>query len=110
MRGWREAIPWGLAVALGLAITWVDSRPGWDDTGLSAAAIFLATACLSLAWPSRAWAWPLAVGGWIPLWALLMTHNPGAALALIIAAIGAGAGYLARKWVDAVRRPPTTTP
>jgi len=93
-----------IALALGLLITWVDSRPTWDDTGISAGAILLVTAALGLAMPERAWLWALAVGGWIPLMGIFVTHNYGSILALVVAFIGAYLGALARKAFNAVVR------
>jgi hypothetical protein len=86
-----------LAVMLGLIIGWVDSRPTWDDTGVTAAAIFLVTASLGAAIPSRAWVWALAVGGCILILNIALNGNYGAILALIVAFIGAYAGAAVRK-------------
>ena len=86
-----------LALVLGLLITWVDSRPGWDDTGISAGMIFGVTAVLGAVMPERAWLWALAVGVWIPLLGITVHHNTGTLLALVIAFAGAYAGALGRK-------------
>ena len=43
------------ALALGLAVALVDLSPGWDDTGVSAAAVFAAAAGFGATRPSRAW-------------------------------------------------------
>ena len=40
----------------------VDSRPGWDDTGITAGLILLACAGLGMAMPERAWLWALLGG------------------------------------------------
>jgi hypothetical protein len=93
------------AVGLGLLITWVDSRPHWDDTGITAAAVLFITALLGVAMPERAWVWALAVGGWIPLRAVILTQNYAAFLALVIAFAGAYLGAFARKAISAILRP-----
>jgi hypothetical protein len=82
------------AAALGMAIAWVDARPNWDDTGITAGALFLSCAILGAVSPKQPWQWALAVGLWIPLTALLWTHNYGAVIALVPAFLGAylGAG------------------
>ena len=85
------------ALAVGLALGLVDSSPGWDDTGVSAAAVFAATAAFAAARPSRAWLWALAVGLWIPLLGIALRGNDGALLALVPAALGALAGAGARR-------------
>ena len=87
----------GIAVVLGLGIAWVDSRPTWDDAGITAAAIFSATALLGLTLPRYAWLWALAVGGWIPVLGITLHRNYGAALALLVAFVGAYAGAIARQ-------------
>lgn len=90
------------AIGLGLLITWVDSRPHWDDTGITAAAVLFVAALFGMAMPERAWVWALAVGGWIPLQAVILTHNYAAFLALVIAFIGAYLGAFARKAITVI--------
>jgi hypothetical protein len=87
----------GLAIMAGLAIAWVDSRPGWDDTGLTAAAVFLAAAFFAAVAPRKPWLWALAVGAWVPLFGIVGSRNAGSLLAPVIAFVGATAGALARR-------------
>lgn len=96
MRSKRMWVRLTAALLMGWLITWVDSQPNWDDTGITVGVIFVATAALGLGLPEKAWLWALAVGGWIPLWGLIVTHNLGAVLALIVAFVGAFAGAAAR--------------
>ena len=87
-----------LAVATisGLFITYVDSRPTWDDTGITAGVILLLCGLLALIGYQRPWLLALVVGAWIPLYGLFVTHNFGSILALIIAFVGAYAGWAFR--------------
>jgi hypothetical protein len=85
------------ALAVGLALALVDSSPGWDDTGVSAAAVLLAAAAFGAARPARPWLWALAVGLWIPALNIALGHNPGALIALVPAVLGAYAGAAARR-------------
>ena len=85
------------AVAIGLAVAWVDSRPNWDDTGVTAGALALSTAVLAAISPARPWRWALLVGAWIPALAFARGQGPGALLALVAAAVGAFAGSGARR-------------
>jgi hypothetical protein len=85
------------AIVVGLVIAWVDSRPNWDDTGLTAAAVFLASAFFAALVPRRPWLWALAVGAWVPLFGIIGSRNTGSLLALAIALVGAFAGALVRK-------------
>lgn len=85
------------ALAFGLVIGWVDTRPTWDDTGITAAAILLVTGVLGATMPSRAWVWALTVGGSVLLLDIVLVANYGGVLALAIAFVGAYAGVLIRK-------------
>lgn len=92
------------ALIFGLAIAWIDSRPGWDDSGVSAMLVLCSTAILGAAMPKRAWLWALAVGIWIPLLGLTVSHNTGSLLALVIAFAGAYAGALGRIAIASLAR------
>ncbi|MGH7583969.1 MAG: hypothetical protein ACREL5_12155 [Gemmatimonadales bacterium] len=92
-----------VAIVCGLAIAWVDSRPGWDDTGITAFAMLLAATVLGFIAPRRPWRWALAIGVWIPLH--LVAQSPTwatirfAPLVLIFPLVGAYAGMLVRRLV-----------
>jgi hypothetical protein len=81
-----------VAMLAGATITYIDSRPNWDDTGVTAGAILLTCGILALLSPSRWWVWAFAVGSWIPLFGIVRTHNYGAVLALVVAFLGALSG------------------
>lgn len=84
------------AVVAGLFFAYVDSRPTWDDTGILAGGILLTCGLISLLGFRRPWLLGLAVGAWIPLIGILITHNFGSVLALIIAFVGAYGGWIFR--------------
>ena len=86
-----------IALAVGGLIAYIDSRPNWDDTGVTAAAIFLVCGVLGAAGPSRPWLWALAVGLWVPVLGITMTRNYGSLLALAFAFAGAYAGMAIRR-------------
>ncbi len=86
-----------LAIAAGLIIAWIDSGPRWDDTGITAGAIFLTAALFGVLRPSRAPLWALAIGAWIPFFGIVLHRNFGSLLALAVAFLGAYAGALARR-------------
>lgn len=86
-----------LGLGLGGLITYVDTRPNWDDTGVSALVIFLSCGLLGVTSPARPWLWALAVGSWIPVLGITLKHNFGSLLALLIAFAGAYAGVAFRK-------------
>ena len=96
-----------IALTIGGLIAYVDSRPKWDDTGVTAAAIFLVCGTLGAARPNRPWLWALAVGVWIPLLGITMSRNFGTLLALPIAFAGAYVGMAIRKGAVAPERSQT---
>lgn len=94
----RQAVVLAIAaIAWGAAIAWMDSRPSWDDTGITAVLVFVSCAAFSFIRPAVPWLWALAVGVWIPLYGILVSHNAGSLLALLIAFVGAYSGGFVRK-------------
>ncbi len=93
----------GIAVVLGLGIAWIDSRPTWDDTGITVGLLIMVSALLGFILPARAWLWALAVGIWIPAYGILSHHDFGMIVVLVFPLVGAFAGALARKALGALR-------
>lgn len=87
-----------IAVVAGLLIGWIDTSPGWDDTGITVGLIFFSSVVLGALMPSRAWVWGLAVGFGIPLFNLLLHGNAAALVSFVIAFVGSYAGAFARKF------------
>jgi uncharacterized membrane protein len=85
------------AVALGLLIAYIDTRPNWDDTGVIALALVVSCAVLGALSPERPWLWALAVGCWIPAFNIALSGNLGSIIALAFAFAGAYAGMAVRK-------------
>lgn len=88
----RAAITFTIAVVIGFAIAYIDTRPNWDDTGITAGALFLGAAILSAARPKGFWITGLAVGLPVLVLNALLRANYGSAIAVIVALAGAGAG------------------
>lgn len=97
--GLAGSVAWIAALGAGAAIAWVDSRPGWDDTGLTAGALLLSGAFLGLIAPRRSWRWGLAIGGWIPAIALRRGGSPWMLLIVAIPTVGALIGAAIRHGV-----------
>ena len=90
-----------VAFVAGCAIAWMDTRPSWDDPGVTAGALLVA-AGVSAFGGVRWWVAALLVAG--PLLAVeIRGLGWGAALVLAFALAGAGLGEFARK---TLRRPP----
>ncbi len=89
----REVVLGILAVVAGLAIAVLDSRPGWDDTGITAVLLAVAAGLVAAASGRRPWLWAVLVGMWVPVLEIPATGEGGPILALAIAGIAALAGY-----------------
>ena len=50
------------AVGCGSVIAYIDSRPNWDDTGITAMAILLTSGAFAFAAPIRWWLWASGSG------------------------------------------------
>ena len=92
--GRRTAIVLIAASLSGLAIAWLDGRPGWDDTGITAGLLLLSSSILSVFEPKRLWAIVLLTGGWIAGRGLV-EGRPDTVLALGFSAAGGLLGYAA---------------
>lgn len=99
MRRLMAAGPVLLALVIGLGIALVDTSPGWDDTGITAAALLITSGVFGIVWPERPWLWAVAIGSWVPL--LTVARDPrhpnvASLLALAVALAGAYGGALVR--------------
>ena len=95
----RTLVPLFVALAIGLGIAWMDTRPSWDDTGVTAGAILIGSGFAALI-GARVWWAALGVAG--PLAIVLGLR--GSLAALVIALIGL-VGAAAGAGVKAVLRP-----
>jgi len=86
-----------VAIALGMMIGFTDSRPHWDDTGITVGMILVSTACLGFVMPERAWVWAISVGLWVPVWNILLNHNYSSIFSIGIAFVGTYLGVLIYK-------------
>jgi hypothetical protein len=85
----------GMTLLAGLAIAWVDSRPNWDDTGISAGLVLI-TAAVATFTGVKPWLTALCVAG--PLIIVgLSRGNAGSLLALLFALAGAYGAALTRR-------------
>jgi len=83
-----------LATLTGLGIAWLDSRPGYDATGVTVVLLLSAAFAVAAASGRRPWLWAILVGVWTPLFELGGSSGPASLAALAIAAIGAAIGAL----------------
>jgi hypothetical protein len=87
------------AVASGLFIAFVDSRPNWDDTGVTVFALLVVSGLLGMLAPKRPWVWAFLVGIWLPLYYLVTALNFSVLITLLFPFLGAYAGMLVRNLI-----------
>lgn len=81
-----------VSILAGLLIAWMDSRPGGDDTGITAGLIVLSSALFGYLHPSLPWIWAFTVSSWIPLHAILSTGDFKMLLVMLFGFAGAYLG------------------
>jgi hypothetical protein len=95
-----------LALGVGLGMAWLDTRPHWDDTGVTAVLLLAASSGFGFARPDLAWATGLAVSVPIPIVELaLQPDHPNVAslLAVTIGLLGAAGGAVMRQALSPVK-------
>jgi hypothetical protein len=92
--GRRDGLLALVAAAIGLALGYVDSRPSWDDTGITAALLLLSSAMVAGLSDRRPWLWALLIGISIPLLEVWGAAGLASLAALAVSTLGAFAAYL----------------
>ncbi len=91
---WIDGAVVALALCAGLCVGWIDSRPTWDDTGVTVAAIVLFAGLLALVRRRAWWATALAVGLPVPAFDITLRGGLASMVALVFAFAAAAAGML----------------
>jgi hypothetical protein len=101
-----------IGILAGLLIAYVDSRPTWDDTGITVGSMLLTSGLLTLLGYRRPWLIALAVGIWTPLYegVILGKFNfPDVVLIplviLLVCTVGAYAGWAVNQVLRKTLRP-----
>lgn len=84
------------SIVLGLLIAYIDSRPTWDDAGVTALALLLGGGVIGLLLQKRPWLFVLAFGIWIPLYGIVFKHDLLMLIILIFPFFGVYAGWALR--------------
>jgi uncharacterized membrane protein len=90
------------AVLVGIVIAYVDSRPNWDDTGVTALSLLISAAVLTTLAPQIPWLVALCVGIWIPAYAIARTPSAGSLAMLVVLLfplMGAYIGMAIRRFI-----------
>jgi hypothetical protein len=85
------------AAGVGAVIAFVDSRPGWDDTGITVGLLVVGAALVAAASGRRPWLWALLVGAWTPALEIATGGSLASLAALAFAAVGAFGGWAVRR-------------
>ena len=75
----------------------MDIRPDWNDKGITAGLIVLASALFGYIRPDRPWIWALTVSGWIPLYAIFSAGDYKMLLFTLFGFAGAYLGAAVKK-------------
>jgi nicotinamide riboside transporter PnuC len=86
-----------VSMSVGLLTAWMDSRPNWDDTGITVAFILGTTMILGFSMPRFAWLWAILDGIWIPINNLIFHQQYTTLIVLMIAFMGSYSGVFIRK-------------
>ena len=86
-----------LALVSGIVIGLIDSSPGWDSTGITAAAVCLAAAVYAGVARDRPWLWALLIGLPTVVLDIARSGTTGSVLALGLATLGATVGWAVRR-------------
>ncbi len=93
MRG-RDLVLLAFAVLAGITVAWLDTRPGWDDTGITAGLLVLAAGLVAALSGRRPWLWAVLVGAWTPAVEIVTGGSVASAIAIGFASVGALGGWL----------------
>jgi hypothetical protein len=103
--GSRGLVLVAAALVTGASIAYVDSRPGWDDTGITVGLLVLAAGAVAVVSSRRPWLWAVLVGASAPAVEIAAGGSVASLAALAFAAFGAFGGWLLRRSLGPEQRP-----
>jgi len=93
----KFAVVLAIAILFGITIAWVDTRPHWNDTGITVMLLLLVSLVCGYFTTQKPWLIAFAAGLWVPLFNIALTGNFGVLAALGFTFAGAYAGYYLKK-------------
>jgi hypothetical protein len=91
--GLRDGLLAVASIGLGFVVGYLDSRPTWDDTGITVALLLLTSAMAAGSSGRRPWLWALLIGAWVPILEIGGPAGLASLTALAVSAVGALGGY-----------------
>ncbi|MEO8480167.1 MAG: hypothetical protein ABI542_11105 [Gemmatimonadota bacterium] len=88
----RAAATTAAALVLGCAIAYIDTRPTWDDTGVTVGLVVLVAGSLAAVSPPMRWLIGLAVGVPVLVMNVLASGGWSSSIAVAVAIMAAGVG------------------
>ena len=76
------------SLVLGLLIAYIDSRPTWDDTGITVLALLVGGGIIGLLVRKHPWLFAFAFGLWIPLYGIIFRHDFSMSVVLFFPFVG----------------------
>jgi len=87
------------SIMSGVFILRIDYHPNWDDTGITAGMILVATGVISFVNPRRPFICAISTSIWIPLFGIINDNNYGTLLVFVFGFVGAYLGSMLRKFL-----------
>ena len=84
-----------LALFFGVGIAWIDSRPTWDDAGVTVLMVLIAAFACGFIAVQKPWLFAVLVSIWIPMVGIIGSDTYSGLLVLVPGFIGAytGSGF-----------------
>ena len=90
-------LPLVLCILISAFLGWVDSRPHWNDTGITVCAVFLSAFLFGVFGQGRPWLYALILGSGVFLFNAILHHVYSPAVAFAFSFAGAYTGFFI-KW------------
>ena len=89
----RTLVALVIALIVGIGVASIDSRPGWDDTGITAVLLIAGAAVAAAVSGRTPWLWAILVGIWVPAIEIPASGATASLAAIVFASIGATLGF-----------------
>jgi len=87
-----------ICIIISLFIGWMDSRPHWDDTGITVCSVLFSAFLFGAFGVGRPWLWALILGSGVFLFNVVLHQTYAPAVAFVFSFAGAYAGYFFKRF------------